>query len=127
MDKQKRNKNHDSLDEVIYSDDGKKEVFRKDALVEEKDYFEEYINSEIYPIIREIVMELPANEKEIIMLSFGFYDDKIYTQQEIADKLSITQSYVSKLLTKIVKKIGYQLEEKGIIEICNRNEEVKKR
>lgn len=115
------------MDEVIYSDDGKKEVFRKDALVEEKDYFEEYINSEIYPIIREIVMELPANEKEIIMLSFGFYDDKIYTQQEIADKLSITQSYVSKLLTKIVKKIGYQLEEKGIIEICNRNEEVKKR
>ena len=56
------------------------------------------------------------NKSNYNILCDKFYN-YIFTQQEIADRLSITQSYVSKLLAKIVKKIGYQLEEKGIIEI----------
>ena len=51
------------------------------------------------------------------MLYFGFYNDKIYTQREIADIMSLSKPYVSKLITKLVKMIGEQLKRKGIIEL----------
>ena len=69
-----------------------------------------------YKIIREIVKELPSRDREIIMLHFGFYNNKIHTQKEIADMMSISQSYVSRLITKIVKKLGIQLKKCGVIE-----------
>lgn len=44
----------------------------------------------------------------------------MYTQQQIADKLKLSHSYVSKLITKNVKRIGIQLQEKGVIETVGR-------
>ena len=44
----------------------------------------------------------------------------LYTQKEIADKLKISQSYVSRLITKIVKRIGIQLQKNGVIETVGR-------
>ena len=60
--------------------------------------------------------ELPGRDREIIMLHFGFYNNKIHTQKEIADMMSISQSYVSRLITKIVKKLGIKLKKCGVIE-----------
>ena len=36
------------------------------------------------------------------MLYFGFYNDKVYKQKEIAEKLNISRSYVSRLIDGIV-------------------------
>jgi DNA-directed RNA polymerase specialized sigma subunit len=33
-------------------------------------------------------------------MRFGFINDKIYTQEEIADKLNISQRHVSRLIKK---------------------------
>lgn len=94
-----------------------KELKLKDTISDKLDIVEEYEKKETYQIIREIVKELPNRDRKIIMLYFGFYDDKIYTQKEIANIMSISQSHVSTLITQIVKRIGEQLKQKGIIEL----------
>lgn len=83
-------------------------------------FVEELERIETYRIIRGLIAELPDRDKEIIMLRFGFYDEHIYTQKEIADELNIAQSYVCGLITKIVKKLGSELEEQGVIELHER-------
>lgn len=84
------------------------------------DFVSEYENQITYNEVRKVVYNLPNRDREIILLHFGFIDDHLYTQKEIADKLKISQSYVSRLITKIVKRIGIQLQKNGVIETVGR-------
>ena len=115
----KKHKHVESTDKVISRDKEGKALKIEDILADDVDIIEEYLNKEAYTAINKIVKALPEREREIIMLHFGFYDGKIYTQQEIAAKFSLSQSYISRLITKIVKKIAIQLESIGIIELNN--------
>lgn len=66
-----------------------KELKLKDTISDKLDIVEEYEKKETYQIIREIVKELPNRDRKIIMLYFGFYDDKIYTQKyDIYDSIA---------------------------------------
>ena len=112
----KKNQKLDSLDRTITHDEEGKELKIKDTISDESDIVEDYEKNITYKIIREIVKKLPDQDREIIMLHFGFYNDKIHTQKEIADMMSISRSYVSKIITKIVKRIGVQLQDCGLIE-----------
>lgn len=105
----KKQKLNDSLDKIIRYDNNK-EITLKDSLVSDVNIEEEYINKEMCERIRKIVNNLPEREKTIIMMHFGFYDNKRYTQDEIAQKLNLTQSYVSKLISKQVKSMRNKLE-----------------
>lgn len=84
------------------------------------DFVSDYEDQITYNEVRKIVYNLPDRDREIILLYFGFIDDHSYTQKEIADKLNITQSYVSKLIIKIVKRIGIQLQDNDVIETVGR-------
>ncbi len=114
--KLKKDQKVDSLDKTITHDKEGKELKIEDTISDENDIVEDYEKNITYKIIREIVKELPSRDREIIMLHFGFYNNKIHTQKEIADMMSISQSYVSRLITKIVKKLGIQLKKCGVIE-----------
>lgn len=48
------------------------------------------------------------------MMYFGFIDNKLYNQEEISHKLNISQSYISRLITKILKKIKEKFENDNI-------------
>lgn len=111
--KLKKDQNVDSINRVIYGS----EIKLEDILNDDSNLVEDYENTETHKIIREVIKELPNRDKEIIMLHFGFYDDKIYTQREIADKFGISQPSVSRLIRKIVNKIGEILESKEVIEL----------
>ena len=41
---------------------------------------------------------------------YGLYNQKDYTQKEIADKLNISQSYISRIEKKVIKRIKYLLK-----------------
>ena len=41
----------------------------------------------------------------IIIKHFGFIDDNPMTQREIADELGLSQSYVSRIIKRILKNI----------------------
>ena len=111
--KLKKLQNIDSLDRTI-SKSGYKEGYVTtlgDITPSKNDMIEEYDRKECYQIIREIVSNLPSQDRVIIMLYFGFYNDKFYTQAEIAMITSLSQSWVSRLIKKIVKKMELQLKQ----------------
>lgn len=116
--KLRKNRNVDSLDRVIIEDKNYNETKLKDIITDDKDMVEEYETIEIYRTIKDLVMKLPDRDKEIIMLYFGFYDDRIYTQKEIANICHITQSTVSKIIIKNIEKLRKQLEEIYFIKIA---------
>lgn len=108
----------DSLDKVVFRGRDGGELRLEDQLCAEGDLVEDYENQETCEIIRELVKQLPDRDREIIMMRFGFYNDRIYSQKEISDKLNISQSYVSRLITRIVKQLGIQLKkEEEVLEL----------
>lgn len=54
--------------------------------------------------------KLPKREKEIIYARYGIGGIKIKTQQEIADSMKISRSYVSRIETKVQNKLKKYLE-----------------
>lgn len=106
----------DSLDKPISGEDSGKEIKLEDTISSDVDVETSYENKEVYTIIRKIVYSLPERDREIIMLYFGFYNDRVYKQKEIAEKLNISRSYVSRLIDGIVNDIRLKLEELGIVE-----------
>ena len=52
-----------------------------------------------------ISTSLTEREKEIILLRYGLHGTKEITQREIADKLGISRSYVSRIEKKALKKL----------------------
>lgn len=88
-----------------------------DILVDKKtNIASEYEKKIVYDEIRKIVYQLPDHDREIILLYFGFINDRTYMQREIAEKFNISQSYVSRVIIRNVKKIGLQLKKFGLIE-----------
>lgn len=61
---------------------------------------------ETYKIVRKVVAELPeGRRKEIIMRYFGFADEEVQCQREIAESFGITQGYIARELKDTLKKI----------------------
>ena len=73
---------------------------------------DEVLNNEKQTIMYQAVEKLKSREKEIIVLRFGLYGNEILTQKEVADKLGISQSYISRLEKKIMDKLKSEIERK---------------
>ena len=61
-------------------------------------------NNEI-PKTREELEKLDERDREIIEFRYGLGGHKELTQKELADKLSISQSYISRIEKKVIKKL----------------------
>ena len=48
---------------------------------------------------------LDDREKEIMTLRYGLNNTEEYTQKEVAEMLGISQSYISRIEKKIIKKL----------------------
>ena len=59
--------------------------------------------------LRRVLDSLPSREREIIKLRFGIDCPAELTQKEVADKLGISQSYISRLEKRIIKKIKKEM------------------
>ena len=64
--------------------------------------YEKILNKEI--LEREIDL-LDEREKEIMTLRYGLNNTLEYTQKEVAEKLGISQSYISRIEKKVIKKL----------------------
>lgn len=119
--KEKKSVFGQSINTPIVTDKEGNEKNIEDILEDDTSNFvSEYENQITYNEIRKVVYNLPNRDREIIFLYFGFIDDHPYTQKEIADKFKISQAQVSRLITRIVKKIGIQLQKNGVIETVGR-------
>ncbi len=108
--------NIDSLNRVAMQDKDGNAATLQDQIRDDKDFVEDNERTVTYNIIRKLVNSLPDKDREIIMLYFGFDNDQTYTQREIAHKMNMAQSMVSRIIVRNVEKIGKMLEFIGVIE-----------
>jgi len=59
---------------------------------------------------RQTVAGLTPREKRIMELRFGLRDGVEHTQKEVADSIGISQSYISRLEKRIIKRLRQQIE-----------------
>ena len=56
------------------------------------------------------VNKLGDRERSIMQMRFGMIDGKEHTQKEVADKIGISQSYISRLEKRIIKRLKKEIE-----------------
>ena len=56
------------------------------------------------------VSRLPAREQQIMRLRFGICGEQEHTQKEVADRLGISQSYISRLEKRIIRRLREELQ-----------------
>ena len=101
-----------SIDEPLNVDWDGNELLLSDILGTEEDCvyknMEEEANKQM---LRQAMKHLSAREKVIIDLRFGLNsrDGKEKTQKEVADLLGISQSYISRLEKKIMKRLRTEI------------------
>lgn len=83
----------------------------------------DYIDSEIYHYIDELVKSLPDKKRSVIELYYGFNGNNKITQEEVSNKLNISKQYVNKILIETIEILKRKLISEGIIE----NKNVKER
>ena len=56
-------------------------------------------------VLRQALQELPDRERQIILMRYGLYGHKELTQKEVAQKMGISQSYISRLEKRIMVRL----------------------
>ncbi len=109
--KTNQHKNEISIDEPLNIDWDGNELLLSDILGTDEDTVNSNIECEAEKIVlREAVEKLPEREKCIMEMRFGLVDGKEKTQKEVADIIGISQSYISRLEKRIIKKLRKELE-----------------
>lgn len=100
-----------SIDEPLNIDYDGNELLLSDILGTDDDIVNKGIETEAErEILRSAVSELCDREREIMEMRFGLIDGKEKTQKEVADCIGISQSYISRLEKKIIKKLRIKIE-----------------
>ena len=60
-------------------------------------------------ILRQALQELPHREREIIRMRYGLDGYRELTQKEVAQKLQISQSYISRLEKRIMQRLKQEM------------------
>ncbi len=103
-----------SIDEPLNIDRDGNELLLSDVLGGDPDAVSHDIEAEAEKnVLLSCVAKLPAREQEILRLRFGLAGSEEHTQKEVADMLGISQSYISRLEKKIIKRLKNDIEKAG--------------
>ncbi len=99
-----------SLDEPINMDYDGNELLLSDILGTDEDMILRPLEDDVdLRVLRQAVKELPQREQEIVVMRFGLYGHQEMTQKEVAQKMGISQSYISRLEKRIMLKLRKEL------------------
>ena len=100
-----------SFDEPLNVDWDGNELLLSDILGTDEDVIYRDIEDEVDRKLLEQAMNILSDrERMIIELRFGIgHDDEEMTQKEVADLLGISQSYISRLEKKIIKRLKREM------------------
>ncbi len=100
-----------SIDEPLNTDWDGNELLLSDILGSEEDSVSyEIEQAEERESIRRAVADLDEREREIIELRYGMGGGRELTQKEVADRLGISQSYISRLEKKIISRLREEIK-----------------
>ena len=95
-----------SLDEPLNTDWDGNELLLSDVLGTDADTVMRPIEADVDRQLLEAAIErLSQREQEIIVLRFGLRGNREQTQKEVADRLGISQSYISRLEKRIINRL----------------------
>jgi len=104
-------KNEISIDEPLNTDWDGNELLLSDILGTEDDIVNKGIETEVEKqVLRDEINKLDEREKMIMQMRFGLAGERELTQKQVADKVGISQSYISRLEKRIIKSIRKKME-----------------
>lgn len=99
-----------SLDEPLNVDWDGNELLLSDILgTEENEIYKDIEEDVERQLVFDAINRLKRREREIMYMRFGLCGDEPLTQKEVAQKLDISQSYISRLEKKIIDKIRKEI------------------
>lgn len=114
--KTSQHRNEISIDEPLNIDWDGNELLLSDVLGTDEDIVNGGIESEAEKsLLLQAVEQLGDREKLIMKMRFGLLDGKERTQKEVADVIGISQSYISRLEKRIIKKLKKEMEKISMI------------
>lgn len=103
-----------SLDEPLNVDWDGNELLLSDILGTDTDVVYTHIEEEVNKNLLDYAMnKLSRREKEIVEMRFGLAGGKEMTQKEVADRMGISQSYISRLEKKIISRLQREIKKLG--------------
>lgn len=99
-----------SFDEPLSVDWDGNELTLSDVLGTQPDEISETLEyDDEKRLLCRIVDQLPEKEKNLMVMRFGLGGEKDHTQKQLADKMGISQSYISRLEKRILAKIRREM------------------
>ena len=104
--KNKKIKSEVSIDQALSLDSDGNELHLEDIIGTDKDEINKYIEEkDDKALILNEILSLKPRDREIMILRYGLLGYDEYTQKEVAEKLGISQSYISRIEKKVIKKL----------------------
>ncbi len=108
-----KTKNEVSIDEPLNTDGDGNELLLSDVIGTDEDFVFKGIEKDVdNQLVKESIEKLNKREKKIMELRFGFATGVEKTQKEVADILGISQSYISRLEKKIIRRMKKEMSTK---------------
>ena len=99
-----------SFDEPLNTDWDGNELLLSDILGTDADSVHQPIEDDVdRELLFRAIETLPPREEEIIAMRFGLFGKREMTQKEVADAMGISQSYISRLEKRIIKRLKKEL------------------
>jgi RNA polymerase sporulation-specific sigma factor len=99
-----------SFDEPLNTDWDGNELLLSDILGTDEDEVSRPLEDDAdKQMLMSAIDTLESREKQIILLRFGLFKGKEYTQKEVADMLGISQSYISRLEKRIIDRLRREM------------------
>ncbi|SET30546.1 RNA polymerase, sigma 29 subunit, SigE [Oceanobacillus limi] len=95
-----------SFDEPLNIDWDGNELLLSDVLGTEEDIITKNLETKVDKhLLKNALSQLNPREKQIMELRFGLIGEEEKTQKDVADMLGISQSYISRLEKKIIRRL----------------------
>lgn len=105
-----RSKMEVSFDEPLNVDWDGNQLLLSDVLGTDGDIISRGLEDEVdKSLLQGAISKLSGRERAIVELRFGLRDGKERTQKEVADLLGISQSYISRLEKRIIKRLRKEI------------------
>lgn len=104
--KNKKRKGEVSFEDSLSFDAEGNELHLEDILGTEADIVTKNLEQETdKALLYEEIGKLGGRDKEIMILRYGLYNNEEMTQKDVAQILNISQSYISRIEKKVIKKL----------------------
>ena len=104
--KNKRKRKEISLEDSLSYDADGNELHLEDILGTDSDIVTKGLEEETEKkLLNEEIMKLNKRDKQIMTLRYGLYNHNELTQKEVADIMGISQSYISRIEKKVIRRL----------------------